>query len=46
MLTCWAYLISEFLVAYNIAASDWPCTFYSQAVLFSMQCSAETYHKE
>ena len=29
--TSWPYLISEFLVACN-HASDWPCTFYSQAV--------------
>ena len=25
--TSWPYLISEFLVAYNLVASDWPRTF-------------------
>ena len=32
--TSWPYLISEFLVTYNhqFVASDWPRTFYSQAV--------------
>ena len=30
--TSWPYLISEILVAYAIVASDWPHTFYSQAV--------------
>ena len=33
----WPYLISEFLVAYNIVASDWPRTFFTARLfLFSM----------
>ena len=34
LITSWPYLISRFLIAYNHynAATDWPHTFYSQAV--------------
>ena len=30
LITSWPYLISKFLIICN-AASDWSCTFYSQA---------------
>ena len=35
--TSWPYLISEFLVTYNIVASDWPRTFFiARLFLFSI----------
>ena len=35
--TSWPYLISEFLVAYiTIVASDWPRTFFTPKVFFSI----------